>query len=130
MQRNMFKSKIHRATVTESNVDYEGSVTVDQDLLDLADMVPWEQVHVWDVDNGARLTTYLLAGPRGKGTVCINGAAAHLVKPGHRVILATFANVDENKVHNYRPKVVLVDKNNQPFETDYQEQPFRPSPLI
>ena len=128
MQRNMFKSKIHRATVTESNVDYEGSVTVDQDLLDLADMVPWEQVHIWDVDNGARLTTYLLAGPRGQGTVCVNGAAAHLIKPGHRVILATFANIDESKVHNYRPKVVLVDKNNQPFETDYHEQPFRPSP--
>lgn len=130
MQRNMFKSKIHRATVTESNVDYEGSVTVDQDLLDLADMVPWEQVHVWDVDNGARLTTYLLAGPRGKGTVCINGAAAHLVKPGHRVILATFAAMDENQAHDYRPKVVIVNKENQAVETDYREEPFRPSPLL
>jgi aspartate 1-decarboxylase len=130
MQRNMFKSKIHRATVTESNVDYEGSVTVDQDLLDLADMIPWEQVHIWDVDNGARLTTYLLAGPRGKGTICVNGAAANLVQPGHRVILATFATMDDSKAHDYQPKVVLVNKKNQPIETDHKEQPFRPSPEL
>jgi len=125
MRRSMFKSKIHRATVTEANIDYEGSVTIDQDLMDAADMLPYEQLHIWDVDNGSRLTTYILPGPRGSGTICINGAAARLVRPGDRVILATFAEVDEEEAKNHRPKVVLVDEHNRIREIDHQEEPFR-----
>jgi len=121
----MFKSKIHRATVTEANIDYEGSVTIDQDLMDAADMLPYEQLHIWDVDNGSRLTTYILPGPRGSGTICINGAAARLVRPGDRVILATFAEMDEEEAKTHRPKVVLVDAHNRIREIDHREEPFR-----
>jgi len=125
MRRSIFKSKIHRATVTEANIDYEGSVTIDQDLMDAADMLPYEQLHIWDVDNGSRLTTYILPGPRGSGTICINGAAARLVRPGDRVILATFAEMDEEEAKTHRPKVVLVDAHNRIREIDHREEPFR-----
>jgi aspartate 1-decarboxylase len=121
----MFKSKIHRATVTEANIDYEGSLTIDQDLLDAADMLPWEEVHVWDIDNGARLVTYILAGPRGTGTICINGAAAHLVKPGHKVILATFAQMEEEQARSHQPRVVLVDEANRIRSCSHQETPLK-----
>jgi aspartate 1-decarboxylase len=123
----MFKSKIHRATVTEANVDYEGSITIDQDLMEAADMLPHEEVHVWNIDNGSRLSTYILPGPRGSGTVCINGAAAHLVEPGHRVILATFAQMDEKEARDFCPKVILVDSANEIRELHHQEQPFQPA---
>jgi aspartate 1-decarboxylase len=120
----MFKSKIHRATVTEANVDYEGSLTIDQDLLDAANMLPWEEVHVWDIDNGARLVTYILPGPRGSGVVCINGAAAHLVKPGDKVILATYAAMEEEEARKHQPMVILVDENNRIKETYHEERPL------
>jgi aspartate 1-decarboxylase len=125
VQRKMFKSKIHRATVTEANLDYEGSVTVDSDLLQAADILPGEEVHVWDVTNGARLVTYTLSGPRGSGCVCINGAAAHLVAPGDKVILATFARMDEIEARNHEPRVVLVDAHNRVRHDGHREQPFR-----
>jgi len=124
MRLSMFKSKIHRATVTEANVDYEGSLTIDQDLLDAADMLAWEQVHVWDVDTGTRLVTYILPGPRGSGVVCINGAAAHLVKPGHKVILATYAEMDEREARTYKPNVILVDDDNRIRKTYHEERPM------
>ncbi len=124
MRLSMFKSKIHRATVTEANIDYEGSLTIDQDLLDAADMLAWEQVHVWDIDNGARLVTYILPGPRGSGVVCINGAAAHLVKPGHKVILATYAQLDEREARTHKPKVILVDDDNRIRKTYHEERPL------
>lgn len=124
MRLSMFKSKIHRATVTEANVDYEGSLTIDQDLLDAANMLAWEEVHVWDVDNGARLVTYILPGPRGSGMVCVNGAAAHLVKPGHKVILATFAVMEEEEARKHKPMVILVDEDNRIKETYYEERPL------
>jgi len=120
----MFKSKIHRATVTEANVDYEGSLSIDQDLLDAANMLAWEEVHVWDVDNGARLVTYILPGPRGSGMVCVNGAAAHLIKPGHKVILATFAAMEEEEARTHKPMVILVDEENRIRETYYEERPL------
>jgi aspartate 1-decarboxylase len=120
----MFKSKIHRATVTEANVDYEGSLTIDQDLLDAANMLAWEEVHVWDVDNGARLVTYILPGPRGSGVVCVNGAAAHLIKPGDKVILATYAAMEEEEARKHQPIVILVDENNRIRETYYEERPL------
>lgn len=113
MRRRLFASKIHRATVTDADVDYEGSVTIDEDLLDAAGILEFEEVHVWDVTNGARLTTYAIAGPRGSGAVCINGAAAHLVRPGDVVILATFAEFDESEARAHTPRVVFVDGANR-----------------
>lgn len=124
MRLSMFKSKIHRARVTEANIDYEGSLTIDQDLLDAADMLAWEQVHVWDVDNGARLVTYILPGPRGSGVVCVNGAAAHLVKPGHKVILATYAEMEEREARTHKPKVILVDDDNRITNSYHEERPL------
>lgn len=111
--RRMFASKIHRATVTGADVDYEGSVTIDRDLLDAAGILEWEEVHVWDVTNGARLSTYAIAGERGSGDVCINGAAAHLVGVGDLVILATFVDLDENSARDHTPTVVFVDERNR-----------------
>ena len=116
MTRTMMKSKIHRATVTETNLDYEGSLTVDEDLLRAADILPHEQIHVWDVTNGARLITYALAGRRGSGTVCVNGAGAHLIKPGDIVIIATYAEMKNRAAKKHEPLVVLVDENNRAQE--------------
>lgn len=116
MTRTMMKSKIHRATVTETNLDYEGSLTVDKDLLEAADILPNEQIHVWDVTNGARLVTYALAGARGSGTVCVNGAGAHLVKPGDVVIIATYAEMKNRQARKHEPLVVFVDANNRARE--------------
>src|SRR4051794_22888273 len=107
--RSMFKSKIHRATVTHADRDYEGSVTIDLDLLEAADILPNEEVHIWNVTRGTRLSTYALAGDRGSGVICINGAAAHLCHPGDLVILATFVQVDEQGARTHQPMVVLVD---------------------
>jgi aspartate 1-decarboxylase len=117
MRRTLLKSKIHRATVTDANLEYEGSVTIDRALMDAADIVEHEQVHVYDVTNGARLATYAIPGPAGSGTVCINGAAAHLVKSGDLVILATYAEFDESEVRRHRPRVVFVDAENAVAET-------------
>ena len=113
MRRRMFASKIHRATVTVADVDYEGSVTIDADLLDTAGILEWEEVHIWDVTNGARLSTYAIAGPRGSGVIGINGAAAHLVHPGDLVILATFAEMDDDEAASHDPTVVFVDDQNR-----------------
>jgi aspartate 1-decarboxylase len=109
----MFKSKIHRATVTHADLDYEGSVTIDLDLLEAANIVPNEEVHIWNVTRGTRLSTYALEGDRGSGVICINGAAAHLCRPGDLVILATFVQVDEVDVRAHQPTVVLVDEGNR-----------------
>lgn len=106
----MLRSKIHRATVTDANVDYVGSVTVDAALLSAAGIVEYEQVHLLDVDNGARLVTYAIAG--GPGEICVNGAAAHLVTPGHRVIILTYADYEEADLDGHRPVVVHVDAAN------------------
>ena len=113
MRRRMFASKIHRATVTVADVDYEGSVTIDADLLDSAGILEWEEIHIWDVTNGARLSTYAIAGPRGSGVIGINGAAAHLVHPGDLVILATFAELDAAEAADHQPTVVFVDEDNR-----------------
>lgn len=113
MLRRMFKSKIHRATVTEADLNYEGSLTMDPLLLEAADILPGEAVHVWDVTNGARLTTYAIAGPRGSGMVCVNGAGAHLVKVGDVIIVATFADFTDEEARRLKPKVVFVDERNR-----------------
>ncbi len=109
----MLGGKIHRATVTDADLEYEGSVTVDQDLLDSADILTGEAVDIWDVTNGSRLTTYALAGPRGSGVVCVNGAAAHLVRTGHLVIIATFVSLEDAEAHRWQPRVVFVDDRNR-----------------
>ncbi len=113
MMRTLLKSKIHRAHVTEADLDYEGSVTIDQDLLDAADIVEHEQVDIYDITNGARLTTYAISGPRGSGVICVNGAAAHLVKPADMVIIVSYAQYDDAEAKSHRPNVFLVDKQNR-----------------
>jgi len=121
MELSIFKSKIHRATVTHADLDYEGSVTIDQELMDRANILPYESVHVWNVTRGTRLVTYALSGPRGSGAVCINGAAAHSNKPGDIVILATFANMTRAEAVTHRPIVVRVDERNRPLASDAPE---------
>ncbi|MGW0606635.1 aspartate 1-decarboxylase [Streptomyces sp. NPDC002644] len=113
MLRTMFKSKIHRATVTQADLHYVGSVTVDADLLEAADLLPGELVHIVDITNGARLETYTIEGERGSGVIGINGAAAHLVHPGDLVILISYAQVDDAEARSMKPRVVHVDEANR-----------------
>ena len=113
MLRTMMKSKIHRATVTQADLHYVGSVTVDEDLLDAADLLPGELVHIVDIDNGARLETYTIAGPRGSGIIGINGAAARLVHPGDLVILIAYAQMETAQAKELKPSVVFVDSENR-----------------
>lgn len=113
MFRTMLKSKIHRATVTQADLDYIGSVTIDEDLMQAADLLPGEQVAIVDVTNGARLETYVIPGERGSGVIGINGAAAHLVHPGDLVILISYGVMDEIESIAYRPKIVFVDADNR-----------------
>ncbi|GHJ42098.1 aspartate 1-decarboxylase [Streptomyces sp. TS71-3] len=113
MLRTMFKSKIHRATVTQADLHYVGSVTIDADLLDAADLLPGELVHIVDITNGARLETYVIEGERGSGVIGINGAAAHLVHPGDLVIVISYAQVDDAEARALRPRVVHVDRANR-----------------
>jgi aspartate 1-decarboxylase len=123
MRLNVFKSKIHRATVTHADLEYEGSVTVDSDLLDAAEILPYEAVHIWNVTRGSRLMTYALPGPRGSGCICVNGAAAHLNKPGDMVILATFAEMGREEARSYKPVVVRVDAQNRQTDDNSEELP-------
>lgn len=111
--RTLLHSKIHRATVTEANVDYEGSITIDADLMRAAGILPFEQVHVLDVDNGARLQTYAIEGEAGSGTVCVNGAAAHLVSVGDRVIILSYVQLSAEEARAHRPTLVYVDGRNR-----------------
>ncbi|NMR20347.1 aspartate 1-decarboxylase [Cellulomonas fimi] len=115
-RRTMMTSKIHRATVTQADLHYVGSVTVDSTLLAAADLLPGEQVDVVDVTNGARLTTYVIAGEPGSGQICINGAAAHLVHPGDVVILIAYGSMDDAEARTYAPSVVFVDEQNRVVE--------------
>jgi len=118
--RTMLKGKIHRATVTEANIDYEGSITIDKDLMEKADILPYEQVHVLDINNGARLVTYTIEGERGSGVICMNGAAAKLVSKGDLVIIISYCTVSEFEAHSLVPKLVYVDKNNRIVEKQKQ----------
>ena len=113
MLRTMMKSKIHRATVTQADLHYVGSVTVDEDLLDAADLLPGELVHIVDVTNGARLETYTIAGERGSGVIGINGAAARLVQPGDLVILIGYGQMEDAEAKGFEPHVVFVDSANK-----------------
>ena len=118
MQRQMLKSKIHRATITDCDVDYVGSLTLDPELMRQADLLPNEQVHVWDIDNAARFITYVIEGEEGSGTVQVNGAAARLTRPGDKVIVASFGAFDESDLETYSPIVVHVDDHNSVTAVD------------
>ncbi|MFI6318919.1 aspartate 1-decarboxylase [Nonomuraea sp. NPDC050556] len=113
MHRTLLGGKIHRATVTQADLHYVGSITIDKELMDAADLVEGEQVHVVDIDNGARLTTYAIEGPPGSGVIGVNGAAAHLVHPGDLVIIMSFQQVEEGEVRGHRPHIVHVDRDNR-----------------
>jgi len=114
----MLKSKIHRATVTDCDVDYIGSITIDTELMAGADLIANEQVHVWDIDNGSRFVTYVIDGEAGSGTMQVNGAAAHLTEPGHKIIVASFGAYDEADLELYSPLVVHVDEDNRAVAVD------------
>lgn len=114
--RTMMTSKIHRATVTQADPDYVGSITVDADLLDAADLLPGERVDICDCTNGNRLATYVIPGERGSGQICVNGAAAHLVSPGDVVILIAYSQMEEDEARTYLPHVVFVDGSNRIVE--------------
>ena len=113
MMRKMLRAKIHRATVTEANVDYEGSITIDRRLMDATDLLPGEAVCVWNVTSGTRLETYAVEGPADSGVICVNGAAAHLVRPGDLVIIAAYTWMDEAAARTHAPEVVFVDDHNR-----------------
>lgn len=118
MRRRMLRSKIHRATVTGSDLHYVGSITLDPELLEAGDIRPHEQVHVLDIDNGARFVTYAIEGERGDGQCCINGAAARLVHPGDKVIVITYVDIEEAELEGFSPRVVHVDEANVAIRTD------------
>lgn len=112
MIRKLLKSKIHRATVTEANIDYEGSVTIDGSLLELADIKEFEGVCIWDLTNGARIETYAITGKPGSGTICVNGAGAHLIKKGDQVIIASYGYYADDTSKTHRPEIIFVDNEN------------------
>ncbi|MPM54061.1 Aspartate 1-decarboxylase [bioreactor metagenome] len=122
MFRNIFKSKLHRATVTEANLNYVGSITIDEDLMDAADILINEKVQIVNNNNGARLETYVIPGERGSGVICLNGAAARLVQPGDKVIIITYAIIDNKEASDFQPTVVFVDDNNKILEVKSAEK--------
>jgi len=109
----MFKSKIHRATVTDADLNYVGSITIDRDLLDASGILEYEQVHVVNINNGARIETYVIEGERGTGTICLNGAAARLFQPQDKVIIIAYANMSPEEAKLFKPNAVMVDDNNK-----------------
>ena len=120
--RVMLRAKIHRVRVTERELEYEGSLTLDRDLMDAADMVPYERVEVYDVENGNRFATYLIEGERGSGVCCVNGAAAHQVELGDRLILASYTTIPDAVSRRYSPQVVIVGADNRIKQVKYAEQ--------
>lgn len=121
MYRTMMKSKIHRATVTEANLNYVGSITIDEDLMEAADLLENEKVQVVDNNNGARLETYVIPGPRGSGVICLNGAAARMVQPGDTVIIISYAVMSDEEIKSHKPTVVFVNESNKPMNTMTKE---------
>lgn len=117
MRRTMMRAKLHRAVITQADLHYVGSLTVDQDLMDAADLLAHEKVQVVDIDNGARLETYVIPGPRGSGVLCANGAAARLVQPGDRVIVISYAEVEDAEARTWEPLVVVLDEQNRIVQT-------------
>jgi aspartate 1-decarboxylase len=126
MSRTMLKSKIHRAVLTEANLNYAGSITIDRDLMDAADILPYEQVQVVNNNNGARFETYCMEGSRGSGVICLNGAAARLGQPGDILIILSYTQVSEDEARGHQPRVVLVNKYNRKVAAD---DPIEPAGL-
>jgi len=122
MLLTMFKSKIHRATVTEANLNYVGSITIDEDLLDAAAILPGEKVQIVNNNNGERLETYTIPGERGSGVICLNGAAARRVQPGDIVIIIAYCMIDATEARDFKPNVVILDAQNHIVEIDYAEK--------
>ena len=122
MLRTVFKSKLHRATVTQACLDYVGSITIDEDLMDAADIMINEKVQVVDINNGQRLETYAIPGERGSGVICLNGAAARLVQPGDKVIIITYAVIDEKEAKAWKPTVAFLNDANQIAELKNEEK--------
>ncbi|HET8864443.1 MAG TPA: aspartate 1-decarboxylase [Gracilimonas sp.] len=119
----MFKSKLHQMAVTEANLMYEGSITIDQDLLDAANLLPYEKVQVLNITNGSRLETYTIPGERGSRVCCLNGAAARLTQVGDRIIVISYTEMTPEEAKDHKPKVVIVDENNDPKEIIENTQP-------
>jgi len=117
MERKMLKSKIHRAVVTGADLHYEGSVTIDKELMEAADIIPYEAVSIWNVTNGNRFETYAIEGERGSGVICVNGAAARMVAPKDLVIIACFVNMNDAEAQNHEPMLVFVDEQNRMIPT-------------
>lgn len=132
MVREMCKSKIHRATVTDVNLNYVGSITIDHDLMDAADLLPYEKVQIANVSNGSRLETYVIPGDRGSGVIGINGAAARYAQVGDIIIILSYALMQDQEAREFEPKVVMVDQSNKIVRTDRAEQhgPWPPEPII
>ena len=122
--RWVLRSKIHRATVTQADLDYVGSISIDEELMEQSGIVEWEKIGVLDVTNGSRLETYAIKAPRGSGEICINGAAAHLVNPGDLVILLTYQGVEEGEIENHQPRIVHVDEQNKIIESATTESNY------
>jgi len=122
MKREMLRAKVHRIAVTERNVEYEGSLTLDTELMKACDMLPYERIDVYDIDNGNRFSTYLIEGRPGSGDCCVNGAAAHLVEKGDKLILCSYAALDESEIRGHRPTVVLVGERNAVREVKTEER--------
>ena len=120
----VLRSKIHRATVTQADLDYVGSISIDENLMEAAGIVEWEKIVVLDVTNGSRLETYAIKAPPGSGEICINGAAAHLVEPGDLVILLTFQGIEEGQIEKHEPRIVHVDERNKVIELSTTECNF------
>lgn len=113
MKRNMMKSKIHRATVTEANLNYEGSITIDERLMEAADLLEYEMVQVYNITNGERFETYVIKGEKDSGTICLNGAAARKVAVGDKIIIVSYASFDEEALKHFSPRIVIVDDENK-----------------
>lgn len=128
MTRTMLKSKIHRARVTDANIDYEGSITIDRKLMEATDILPYEQVHVLNINNGARFTTYAIEGE--KGEICLNGAAARLAIKGDIVIILSYINIEDEEGYNFKPKLVYVDSNNAIKETKSEINAITPVEVL
>lgn len=123
MQRIMLKSKIHRAKITESNLYYEGSITIDENIMDAADIIPHEKVSVLNINNGERFETYVIPGKRGSQTFCLNGAAARKGTIGDEIIIISYIHLDPEELLSYKPTIVMVDKNNNILETTHETSP-------
>lgn len=128
MQLTMLKAKIHRATITEADLHYEGSFTIDEELLEEAGILPYEKVSVVNINNGERFETYVICGERGKRTFCLNGAAARKGQPGDMVIIIAYASMSEEEARNHKPSIVLVDRNNNIVEKSYSTEPHKKFP--